>query len=149
MAQLLGNLSEKVNFCSPWKHQKTIDFLMVSGGIEVDKFAQIYLILEAKFDEESLDWFLLKYYAVKFDSTKLHSISSRPAWRRLRCSGVFIVTFKTNFTNCSGVFIVHLQMLASMFYVSPVQPKLLDSLKWRVLWNYRFSICLSVDNCKI
>ena len=26
--------SELINFYSPWKHQKTLGFLMISGGIE-------------------------------------------------------------------------------------------------------------------
>ena len=29
-------LSELINFYSPWNHQKTYGFLMISGGIEVN-----------------------------------------------------------------------------------------------------------------
>ena len=32
----LMNLSELIDFYSPWNHQKTIGFLMISGGIEVN-----------------------------------------------------------------------------------------------------------------
>ena len=33
------NLSELINFYSPWNYQKTIGFMMISGGIEVTWFA--------------------------------------------------------------------------------------------------------------
>ena len=31
-----ANLSELINFYSPWNHEKTVDFLMILGGIEVN-----------------------------------------------------------------------------------------------------------------
>ena len=31
------NLSELINFYSPWNHQKTVGFLMISGGIKVNQ----------------------------------------------------------------------------------------------------------------
>ena len=40
------------NFYSPWSHQKTIGFLMISGGIEFHQFAQIRWILEVKFGDD-------------------------------------------------------------------------------------------------
>ena len=33
-----ANLSELVNFYSPWNNQKTYGFLMISEGIEVNMF---------------------------------------------------------------------------------------------------------------
>ena len=30
------NLSEFINFYSPWNHEKIYDFMMISGGIEVN-----------------------------------------------------------------------------------------------------------------
>ena len=42
------------NFYPPWNHQKTIGFLMISGVIEVTWFAQIRLILKAKFGDDPL-----------------------------------------------------------------------------------------------
>ena len=41
-----------MNFYSPWNHQKTYGFLMISGGTEVNQFAQVFLILEAKFGDD-------------------------------------------------------------------------------------------------
>lgn len=35
-------------------HDYTIDFLMITGGIEVTQFARIRLILQAKFDDTPL-----------------------------------------------------------------------------------------------
>ena len=40
------NLSELIDFYSPWNHQKTIGFLVISGEIKINI---IRLILEAKF----------------------------------------------------------------------------------------------------
>ena len=40
--------SELINFCSPGNHQ------MISGATEVNQFAPIRLILEAKFGDDSL-----------------------------------------------------------------------------------------------
>ena len=34
--QIEVNLSELINFCYPWNHQKTYCFLMISGEIEVN-----------------------------------------------------------------------------------------------------------------
>ena len=36
---LLVTISELINFYSPWNHQKTYGFLMISGGTEVNQFA--------------------------------------------------------------------------------------------------------------
>ena len=41
-------------FHSPWNHQKNYGFLIISGGTDVNLFAQIHLILWAKFGDESL-----------------------------------------------------------------------------------------------
>ena len=38
------NLSELINFYSPWNHQKAYSFLMVSWEVEGNDFAQIHLI---------------------------------------------------------------------------------------------------------
>ena len=37
---------ELTNFYSPWNHQKTHSFVMISGELEVNQFA--YYLLEAK-----------------------------------------------------------------------------------------------------
>ena len=50
----LKGLKKLINFYSPWDHQKTIGFLMIPGGKEVNRFAQIRLILEAKFGDKNL-----------------------------------------------------------------------------------------------
>ena len=47
-------LCQLINICSPWNHQKTIDFLMISRRIEVYWFAWIRLILEDKFGDNPL-----------------------------------------------------------------------------------------------
>ena len=36
MVPYMENLSELINFYSPWNHQKTDGFMMISGGIEVN-----------------------------------------------------------------------------------------------------------------
>ena len=38
-----------LSFIPPWNHQQTVGFLMISGGIEVNEFTQMRVILEAKF----------------------------------------------------------------------------------------------------
>ena len=43
---------KQINFHSPWNHQKTYDFLMISGEREVNLFAKIHLILEAKSEDD-------------------------------------------------------------------------------------------------
>ena len=48
------HLCQLINICSPWNHQKTIDFLMISRRIEVHWFAWIRLILEDKFGDNPL-----------------------------------------------------------------------------------------------
>ena len=48
------NLSELIDFYPPWNHQKTYGFLMISGGIKVNWFAEIHLIVEATFGDEPL-----------------------------------------------------------------------------------------------
>ena len=35
-SQCEANLSELINSYSPWNHKKTLDFLINSGGIEVN-----------------------------------------------------------------------------------------------------------------
>ena len=47
-------MSKLINFCSPWNPQKTKGFLMISGGIEVDWFAQIRFIIKANFGDNPL-----------------------------------------------------------------------------------------------
>ena len=42
---------KQINFNSPWNHQKIYGFLMIPGGIDVNKFAQIPLILETKSED--------------------------------------------------------------------------------------------------
>ena len=49
---LLRELSELRNFYSPLNHQKPVGFLMISGGLEVNLFAKIRLILEVKFRDD-------------------------------------------------------------------------------------------------
>ena len=44
-------VSELTDFYYLWYYQKTYGFLMISGGIEVNKFAHIRSILEAKFED--------------------------------------------------------------------------------------------------
>ena len=42
-------------FCSPWNHQKTSDFLKISGGMAVNLlFSQVRLILDVKFRGDPL-----------------------------------------------------------------------------------------------
>ena len=36
------NLSELINFCSPWNHQKTIGFQMISREIEINSLKFVY-----------------------------------------------------------------------------------------------------------
>ena len=48
------HLCQLINICSPWNHQKTIDFLMISRRIEVHWFAWIRLILEDKLGDNPL-----------------------------------------------------------------------------------------------
>ena len=48
------NLSQLTNFCSPWNHQITIDFLQISGGIKVNHFTQIDSIMEVHFGDNYL-----------------------------------------------------------------------------------------------
>ena len=43
---------KQINFYSPWNHQKTYGFLMISGEREVNLFAKIHLILEAKSEDD-------------------------------------------------------------------------------------------------
>ena len=45
------SLSKIINFYPPWNHQKTVGFLMISGGIKNNLFASIRLILEKKFGD--------------------------------------------------------------------------------------------------
>ena len=49
-----ANLSELIKFYYPRNYQKTIVCLMISGGIEINRFAEIYLILEAKLGDGPL-----------------------------------------------------------------------------------------------
>ena len=44
----------------PQNHQKEIDFLMISAGIQVYQFTEICLVLEAKFRDDHLSPFLCK-----------------------------------------------------------------------------------------
>ena len=46
-----ANLGELINFYFVLNYQKPC-FLMISGGIEVNQFSQIRLILEAKFGDD-------------------------------------------------------------------------------------------------
>ena len=41
--------SKSINLYSPWNDKKSYDFLMIPGGIEVNQFTEICLILEDKF----------------------------------------------------------------------------------------------------
>ena len=43
-----------MNFHSPLNHQKTIDFLIILGEIELHLFAYIELILDAKLGSDTL-----------------------------------------------------------------------------------------------
>ena len=38
-----------MNFYFPWKCQKTYGYLLISGKLEINQFAQICLMLKAKF----------------------------------------------------------------------------------------------------
>ena len=42
-------LFEQINFYSSWNHQKIYTFLMIPGGIEVNRLAHTRLILGAKY----------------------------------------------------------------------------------------------------
>ena len=48
------NITEFINFYFPWNRQKTIGFLMTSGGIEVNSFAHIRSELEIKLGDDHL-----------------------------------------------------------------------------------------------
>ena len=53
MGLALKGLSELISFYFPWNHQKIKDFVMILGGIEINHFAEICLILEVGFGDDS------------------------------------------------------------------------------------------------
>ena len=42
-------ICREIQILSPWSHQKTVGFLITLGGIKINQFAKVWLILEAKF----------------------------------------------------------------------------------------------------
>ena len=48
------NLSGLINFYFPWNPPKTIDFKMISGGVNVNWFAQIRFVIKANFGDNPL-----------------------------------------------------------------------------------------------
>ena len=48
------NQNKLINFYPSWNHKKTKSFLIISEGIEGSQFAQIRVIIEAKFRDEPL-----------------------------------------------------------------------------------------------
>ena len=45
-------MSKLVNFYTPWNNQSAIGVLTTSGGNEVNEFAQMHLISQAKFGND-------------------------------------------------------------------------------------------------
>lgn len=77
------NFSQITNFCSPWNHQITIDFLQISGGIKANHFAQIDSIMEAHFGDNYLLVLFLTLFM--FGSVAVYSPNN------IRISGSFVV----------------------------------------------------------